>query len=796
MATGKASDFVSPPKLQFEFGSPPLSLMRSPWRIDADYGTIPNPDMGGEEASKPVLVMLVGAPGSGKSTFCEHVVRSSTRQWVRVCQDTIGNGKSGTKAQCLQSATSALKDGKSVFIDRCNIDTEQRAEFLELRSSQVDVHAVVLDLPGRICISRSVKRAGHEGNLQGGRAAAVVNKMLQKKELPKLSEGFARITFCSDEGAVQDAVNAYAGLGPLDVLPSGCYGQKSPDAKIQLGIMKFLKKVETHVKKGADTKISLGSASTQTTEKINTSFEAPKNDFLSSGNTDKLEEGEKNVTLCADSSNVLFDDIPTLAFPSISTADFQFDLEKASDIIVEKAEEFTSKLENARLVLVDLSHGSRVLSLVRAKAAQKNIDPKKFFTFVGDITQLYTKGGLRCNVIANAANWRLKPGGGGVNAAIFSAAGPALDLATKERAGSLLPGKSIIVSLPSNSPLYSREGVTHVIHVLGPNMNPNRPNFLSGDYIKGCKILCEAYTSLFEGFVSLVMSEKNFSKKSSGNLVHGVQDYQDQPEGIHRSHLPKTDQKVKWESGHDSERNKKFKAEQDAFRTDNIVADEREMPNNDRVDKGIEKSWGSWAQALYRIAMHPEMYKNDVLEILEDVVVLNDLYPKAKKHVLVVARQKGLDSLADVQKEHLSILETINSVGLKWAEKFLCEEASLVFRIGYHSAPSMRQLHLHVISQDFDSRYLKNKKHWNSFNTVFFRDSVDVIQEISNHGKATLTGDDSLLTMELRCHRCRSAHPNLPRLKSHICHCRAPFPPLLLQSGRLVLSPIKADTNL
>ena len=63
----------------------------------------------------------------------------------------------------------------------------------------------------------------------------------------------------------------------------------------------------------------------------------------------------------------------------------------------------------------------------------------------------------------------------------------------------------------------------------------------------------------------------------------------------------------------------------------------------------------------------------------------------------------------------------------------------------------MRQLHLHVISQDFESIHLKNKKHWNSFNTAFFRDSVDVIDEISSDGKAKLKDDDKLLSMELRC---------------------------------------------
>ncbi|KAK7409874.1 hypothetical protein VNO78_00248 [Psophocarpus tetragonolobus] len=34
----------------------------------------------------PVLVILVGAPRSEKSTFCEEVTRFSTRSSVRVCQ--------------------------------------------------------------------------------------------------------------------------------------------------------------------------------------------------------------------------------------------------------------------------------------------------------------------------------------------------------------------------------------------------------------------------------------------------------------------------------------------------------------------------------------------------------------------------------------------------------------------------------------------------------------------------------------------------------------------------------------
>lgn len=101
--------------------------------------------------------------------------------------------------------------------------------------------------------------------------------------------------------------------------------------------------------------------------------------------------------------------------------------------------------------------------------------------------------------------------------------------------------------------------------------------------------------------------------------------------------------------------------------------------------------------------------------------------------------------------------------------------------------PSMQQLHLHVISQDFDSIHLKNKKHWNSFTTPFFLDSVDVIKELEETGNITLK-DEKSLGMELRCHRCRSVHPNIPRLKSHILSCQAPFPDSLLKNGRIVSS--------
>ncbi|KAM1442189.1 hypothetical protein ACFX13_010087 [Malus domestica] len=49
-------------------------------------------------------------------------------------------------------------------------------------------------------------------------------------------------------------------------------------------------------------------------------------------------------------------------------------------------------------------------------------------------------------------------------------------------------------------------------------MNPHRPNCLNNDYSKGCKVLRECYTSLFEGFATIVRTQAKSPKGSVENL--------------------------------------------------------------------------------------------------------------------------------------------------------------------------------------------------------------------------------------------------------------------------------------
>lgn len=53
--------------------------------------------------------------------------------------------------------------------------------------------------------------------------------------------------------------------------------------------------------------------------------------------------------------------------------------------------------------------------------------------------------------------------------------------------------------------------------------------------------------------------------------------------------------------------------------------------------------------------------------------------------MLVLARQESLDGLEDARRENLQLLQEMHNVGLKWVKRFQDEDASLIFRLGYHS---------------------------------------------------------------------------------------------------------------
>uniref|UniRef100_A0A8C0EHI1 Aprataxin n=1 Tax=Bubo bubo TaxID=30461 RepID=A0A8C0EHI1_BUBBB len=177
----------------------------------------------------------------------------------------------------------------------------------------------------------------------------------------------------------------------------------------------------------------------------------------------------------------------------------------------------------------------------------------------------------------------------------------------------------------------------------------------------------------------------------------------------------------------------------------------------------MEEPLGHWSQGLKSSMQDPKMqvYKD------EKTVVIKDKYPKARYHWLILPWDP-VSSLKSVTGDHLELLEHMHAVGQKMIEQCPARE-SLEFRLGYHAIPSMSQLHLHVISQDFDSPALKTKKHWNSFTTGYFLNSEDVIEMVRSKGKVMVKDHVSeLLKLPLRCHCCKQQLSTIPQLKEHL----------------------------
>ncbi|XP_053713394.1 aprataxin [Synchiropus splendidus] len=172
---------------------------------------------------------------------------------------------------------------------------------------------------------------------------------------------------------------------------------------------------------------------------------------------------------------------------------------------------------------------------------------------------------------------------------------------------------------------------------------------------------------------------------------------------------------------------------------------------------------GHWSLGLKASMQDPKMqvYKDD------KVVVINDKYPKARYHWLVLP-WISIPNLKALRAEHSELVRHMQDVAEKMVQQ--CPHAdSLRFRKGYHAIPSMSHVHLHVISQDFDSPCLKNKKHWNSFTTDYFIDSEEVLLMLETSGMVKVNdGASELLKLPLRCHMCSKELPTIPALKQHL----------------------------
>ncbi|UPR00841.1 FCP1 homology domain-containing protein [Chloropicon primus] len=153
-----------------------------------------SPSHGNPVARKGVssVLILVGLPGSGKSTFAQKL---RSKGWWIISQDALGSRES-----CLREFRKALQRGKNVAVDRCNHTRAQREvwirEALSLTSSseRTKIYALCFNTDVRECRRRVMTRPGHATlSPQEEEEKNVVFRFLRESEEVKNREGFIKI---------------------------------------------------------------------------------------------------------------------------------------------------------------------------------------------------------------------------------------------------------------------------------------------------------------------------------------------------------------------------------------------------------------------------------------------------------------------------------------------------------------------------------------------------------------------------------------------------------------------------
>ena len=157
----------------------------------------------GDFSKEPILVVLTGLPGCGKSNFCYDLFeeQSSESPWVVICQDTLG-----TRKRCIDACKEALISGKRVIIDRCNQSVEQRAWWIDLANKHwpfknstepACIFCVDFNTPFDLCVARTKARGDHP-TVPSHEAEKIIACQAKEWEVPTLKEGFTAVVSVED----------------------------------------------------------------------------------------------------------------------------------------------------------------------------------------------------------------------------------------------------------------------------------------------------------------------------------------------------------------------------------------------------------------------------------------------------------------------------------------------------------------------------------------------------------------------------------------------------------------------
>lgn len=150
---------------------------------------------------RPSLILLVGMPGSGKTTYAEKYIKEN-RNTVHLSSDKIRKELWGNEAtqgdnnevfSLMQSrAIEALNNGQSVVYDATNVTRKDRSYIIALCPKFANIECHIIWAPIETCIERDATRDRTVGK-------EVIDKMLKRFQAPYYDEGIHEIKIIRPE---------------------------------------------------------------------------------------------------------------------------------------------------------------------------------------------------------------------------------------------------------------------------------------------------------------------------------------------------------------------------------------------------------------------------------------------------------------------------------------------------------------------------------------------------------------------------------------------------------------------
>lgn len=166
----------------------PTSFDFDPRKLGSQSGAQPD-GLGPRTDGKPEVIVVVGAPGSGKSSLAI----SRFPNYVRANQDILKK-----KEKCAQVCEESLRAGKSVIVDNQNRDAATRKLYVDVaKKLGVPVRAVLVNVPKDMCFHlnffRDLKPQNDEERAKAHVPSMIIHAYYKNVQPPVKAEGFEEV---------------------------------------------------------------------------------------------------------------------------------------------------------------------------------------------------------------------------------------------------------------------------------------------------------------------------------------------------------------------------------------------------------------------------------------------------------------------------------------------------------------------------------------------------------------------------------------------------------------------------